>query len=112
VLAPSCAALRAELQRGQSGAVTGLVQRYTGPLLAVAWRELPGALRRKLDLEDVLQSVFRCFFELSLRGHTVTEISSQTGFYERGVERVRAEIKNLLLTLLAAVGEPTPARPA
>ena len=35
--------------------------------------------------------------ELSLAGHGVAEISSRLGYYERGIERVRAEIKELLL---------------
>jgi DNA-directed RNA polymerase specialized sigma24 family protein len=37
--------------------------------------------------------------ELSLAGHSVAEISNQLGYYERGVERVRAEIRDLLQQL-------------
>ncbi len=37
--------------------------------------------------------------DLSLAGHSIAEISTQLGYYERGVERVRAEIKELLLQI-------------
>ncbi len=59
----SCQALRAELQGGGSGTATELVERYTDRLLAVARRKLAGPVQRKIDPEDILQSVFRCFFE-------------------------------------------------
>jgi DNA-directed RNA polymerase specialized sigma24 family protein len=174
---------------------SGLYERYAQRLQAVVRRRLGGPLRRKMDPEDVVQSVFRCFFqrvarqqyswpseaslwrllvrltqskcshkrryyqaarrdvrreweassepggsglpdgweprdgaatpdqlatladtvaaikrrlstdtkrrifELSLLGHSVVEISAATGFYERGVERVRAEIRDLLSEL-------------
>jgi RNA polymerase sigma-70 factor (ECF subfamily) len=38
----------------------------------------------------------RAIFELSLQGYTVPEISARVGFYERGVERVRAEVRRVL----------------
>jgi DNA-directed RNA polymerase specialized sigma24 family protein len=37
--------------------------------------------------------------DLSLEGYGIMEISAKLGYYERGVERVRAEIKDLLLQL-------------
>ncbi|MGH7169084.1 MAG: RNA polymerase sigma factor [Gemmataceae bacterium] len=39
--------------------------------------------------------------ELSLKGYSVVEISEQLGYYERGVERVRAEIRALLKAMMA-----------
>jgi RNA polymerase sigma-70 factor (ECF subfamily) len=43
----------------------------------------------------------RRIFELSLQGYSVVEISEQVGYYERGVERVRAEIRSLLQAMMA-----------
>lgn len=45
--------------------------------------------------------VKRRVFELSLQGYSVMEISQQTGYYERGVERVRAEVRALLQAMMA-----------
>jgi len=39
-----------------------LVDRYTQRLLDLARRELPDVIRRRLDPEDVVQSVYRSFF--------------------------------------------------
>lgn len=44
--------------------------------------------------------VKRRIFELSLQGYSVVEISEQVGYYERGVERVRAEIRTLLQAMI------------
>jgi hypothetical protein len=40
-------------------------------------------------------------FRLSLQGYNIAEISEQLRYYERGVERVRAEIRSLLETMMA-----------
>ncbi len=40
-----------------------LVDRYAERLLELARRRLPDALRRRLDPEDVVQSVYRSFFQ-------------------------------------------------
>jgi RNA polymerase sigma-70 factor, ECF subfamily len=42
----------------------------------------------------------RRIFELSLQGYNVVEISDRIGYYERGVERVRAEIRALLNAMM------------
>ncbi|HYT93063.1 MAG TPA: ECF-type sigma factor [Gemmataceae bacterium] len=44
----------------------------------------------------------RQIFDLSLQGHSIAEIAEQTQYYERGVERVRAEIHRLVEQLLDA----------
>ena len=44
--------------------------------------------------------VKRRIFELSLQGYGVVEISEQARYYERGVERIRAEIRALLQTMI------------
>ena len=41
---------------------TEIVQQYSARLLALARRELPERIRRRVDPEDVLQSVYRSFF--------------------------------------------------
>ena len=43
----------------------------------------------------------RRIFELSLQGYTIVEISERVSYYERGVERVRAEIRSMLQAMLA-----------
>jgi DNA-directed RNA polymerase specialized sigma24 family protein len=42
----------------------------------------------------------RNVFRLSLQGYNIVEISEQLRYYERGVERVRAEIRTLLQTMM------------
>lgn len=41
---------------------TEVVQQYSARLLALARRQLPDRIRRRVDPEDVLQSVYRSFF--------------------------------------------------
>ncbi|HEY7156921.1 MAG TPA: ECF-type sigma factor [Gemmataceae bacterium] len=43
----------------------------------------------------------RDIFRLSLQGYSVVEISERVRYYERGVERVRAEIRTLLQAMMA-----------
>jgi RNA polymerase sigma-70 factor (ECF subfamily) len=50
------------LQQGDSEAARQVFERFAERLLEVARRRLHRRLRRKLDPEDVLQSVFRSFF--------------------------------------------------
>jgi RNA polymerase sigma-70 factor (ECF subfamily) len=47
----------------EAGFERKLVNRYTERLLALARQRLPDALRRRLDPEDVVQSVYRSFFQ-------------------------------------------------
>ncbi len=183
-----------DLREGLPAAATTVYHRYATRLIALARQNLSGRLRRRVDPEDVLQSVFRSFFgrtaagefdlqsehglwrllvrltlnkcgcrarfeqaacrdvrrdqavgpgpldegrfsaaggpspveaamlaevvayvlgrlatepkrrifEMSLQGHSIADISTALGYYERGVERVRAEIQQLLEGLLAA----------
>ena len=44
----------------------------------------------------------RRIFELSLQGYSIPDISAMVGYYERGVERVRAKVKIRLEAMLAA----------
>lgn len=50
------------VRAGDDRAAGELVDRYAGPLIALARRRLDGRLRAKVEPEDVLQSVFRSFF--------------------------------------------------
>jgi RNA polymerase sigma-70 factor (ECF subfamily) len=63
---------------------------------AVALVELVDRLRAELSSERKRQ-----ILDLTLQGYTVAEISDRVGFYERGVERVRAEIRQRLQELLS-----------
>jgi len=54
--------LIARLTAGEDAAATALFRRYGQRLIALARTRLDEAARRKLDPEDVVQSVFRSFF--------------------------------------------------
>jgi RNA polymerase sigma factor (sigma-70 family) len=65
----SFAELMAGLNRGDEAAASQLFHRFAGKMLELARRQLSSRLRRKLDPEDVLQSVFRSFFVRHREGH-------------------------------------------
>lgn len=83
--------------------------------LEVAAADLPSAVDPKPTPEEAAlladtaamvmkrlgSDIKRRIFELSLQGHNIVEISKQVGYYERGVERVRAEIRTLLHTMMS-----------
>jgi RNA polymerase sigma-70 factor (ECF subfamily) len=50
------------LRSGDQAAATRVFERFADQLLALARRQFHAPLRRKIDPEDVLQSVFRSFF--------------------------------------------------
>ena len=54
--------LAARLRAGDQGAATEVFRRFAGRLIALARTELDARLRRKVDPEDVVQSVYRSFF--------------------------------------------------
>jgi RNA polymerase sigma-70 factor (ECF subfamily) len=58
----SFADLHARLRRGDDAAAAELYRRFAGRLIRVAQRSLDARTRRKVDPEDVLQSVFKSFF--------------------------------------------------
>jgi RNA polymerase sigma-70 factor (ECF subfamily) len=65
------------------------------------------------DLVELLMSRLssdrkRRIFDLSLQGYSIAEISAEVGYYERGVERVRAEIRQLLEEQLTLSVEDLP----
>jgi RNA polymerase sigma-70 factor (ECF subfamily) len=54
--------LMVRLRTGDNDAAALVFNRFAGQLIALAQRRLDHRVRRKLDAEDVLQSVFRSFF--------------------------------------------------
>jgi RNA polymerase sigma-70 factor (ECF subfamily) len=70
----SFADVMARLRGGNEDAAAQVFRRFTHRLIALARAHLDGRLRRKVDPEDVLQSVFKSFFlrhaegELALGG--------------------------------------------
>src|SRR5689334_11735551 len=57
------------LQRGQSDASTELYLRYAQRLHALAVAQSSPELARRVDPEDIVQSVFRTFFRRANLGH-------------------------------------------
>ena len=58
----SFAEFLARLQGGDDAAAQELFGRFTHQLIALALRHIDGGLRRKVDPEDVVQSVYKSFF--------------------------------------------------
>jgi RNA polymerase sigma factor (sigma-70 family) len=54
--------LVARWRGGDQAAAAELFRRYAHRLVALARRQLPGKLSQRVDPEDVVQSVYRCFF--------------------------------------------------
>ena len=59
------------VQRGQADASTALYLRYAARLHALATSQTSDALARKVDPEEIVQSVFRTFFRRAAQGHYV-----------------------------------------
>jgi RNA polymerase sigma-70 factor (ECF subfamily) len=57
------------LQSGQADASTELYLRYAQRLLAIASSQTSPNLARRVDPEDIVQSVFRTFFRRASQGH-------------------------------------------
>src|SRR3954452_18746956 len=57
------------LQHGQAAASTELYLRYAERLLALAAAQSSPELARRVDPEDIVQSVFRTFFRRASQGH-------------------------------------------
>src|SRR3954469_13337162 len=66
---PSDNTLIRRLQRGQADASTELYLRYAERLLRLAAAQSSRELARRVDPEDIVQSVFRTFFRRANLGH-------------------------------------------
>ncbi len=57
------------IERGQADASTALFLRYAERLQAIATSQSSPELARRVDPEDIVQSVFRTFFRRAAQGH-------------------------------------------
>jgi RNA polymerase sigma-70 factor, ECF subfamily len=64
----SFAAVMARLRVGEEEAAWTVFQRYARQLIALARRQFPRPLLRRVDPEDVVQSVYRSFFDRYAKG--------------------------------------------
>lgn len=67
--ASSDGSLLRHLQAGNQDAATEIYLRYAQRLHALAKAKCPRTLGRHVDTEDIVQSVFRCFFRRASAGH-------------------------------------------
>lgn len=61
--------LMARLLKGDEQAAEQIFQRYAHRLIGLARAHLGGVIRQKVDPEDVVQSVFRSFFQRNAEGN-------------------------------------------
>ncbi|HWG47220.1 MAG TPA: hypothetical protein VN688_30945 [Gemmataceae bacterium] len=66
----------------------------------MTFTELPVGDTTEAAMNRLGTEVKRRIFELSLQGYSIVEISAKVGYYERGVERVRAEIRSGLEAMM------------
>jgi RNA polymerase sigma-70 factor (ECF subfamily) len=131
---PSFNALMARLRAGDDDAAAELLQRFATRLIALAQARLDKQIRRKVDPEDVLQSVFRSFFvrhadrEFDLRDWgglwalLVTLTLRKCGHQVRDLRRARQDVRREVAAARgesdsnasweALAHEPTPAEAA
>lgn len=69
--APSDSELLDQMQHGDDYAATAIYRRYAARLLRLAEAQTGSGLSRRIDAEDVVQSVFRTFFRRAATGHYV-----------------------------------------
>jgi len=69
----SFADIMSRLRSGDSHAEAAVFNRFAGRLIALARSRLDGQIRQKIDPEDVLQSVYKSFFQRQARGQFVLD---------------------------------------
>jgi RNA polymerase sigma-70 factor, ECF subfamily len=62
-------ALMQQFQQGSQEAATELYLRYANRVRALAQAKCSAELAARLDADDIVQSVFRCFFQAARRGY-------------------------------------------
>ncbi|VTS00968.1 ECF-type sigma factor [Tuwongella immobilis] len=80
------------LQTDESGEVRQLADSLVSPENLVELRDLLSAVRAELQSD-----LHRAVFDRTLEGFTVGEISDALNYYDRGVERIRAQIRQILI---------------
>jgi len=58
-----------QLQEGSPEAARQLYERYAQRLRALAWARTPVKLSRRIEADDIVQSVFRIFLQRARNGH-------------------------------------------
>lgn len=119
-----------DLLAGREEAAEQIVEEYTAALVAVARRQIGARLARRVDPEDVVQSVYRSLFVRARRGEyelgsgrdlwklmvtiTLNKVRRQAKFHKAGrrdmmLERSTTnETGQTAAEQLARSGEPTP----
>jgi RNA polymerase sigma-70 factor, ECF subfamily len=131
----SFANLMGRLQSGDDEAANKVFHRFAKQLIGLAHKQLDPALRRKVDAEDVTQSVFRSFFAHQAAGElvdlgswdslwgmlvvmTLRKCGRQKTFFQADCRDVLREIPFTPLTKESSAGwdpcdrEPTPVEAA
>ncbi len=99
------AALLAQWQAGDEDAATEIFDRYVRRLTGLARSHMSEKLQRRLDADDVIQSVFRSFFDKSdryvhrragdlwrlLASITVNKVRTQAQFHQAGKRAMDAD---------------------
>jgi DNA-directed RNA polymerase specialized sigma24 family protein len=65
--------IMSRLRRGDSDAEAAVFHRFARRLIALARSRLDGQIRQKIDPEDVLQSVYKSFFQRQAQGQFVLD---------------------------------------
>ncbi|HEY7424559.1 MAG TPA: ECF-type sigma factor [Gemmataceae bacterium] len=91
-------AARRDVRREEqnASAAQAVIDPKTTPEEASMLADMAEAVMKRLSSD-----IKRRIFALSLQGYNVVEISEQVRYYKQGVERVRAEIRTLLQTMMA-----------
>jgi RNA polymerase sigma-70 factor (ECF subfamily) len=113
------------LQSAEPGYEADVVERYTLRLMALARRQLPERVRRRVDPEDVVQSVYRSFFRRLNDGqfnfddsHDIWRLLAAMTYHKANKavrfhqQQRRDARRDTRLTDASRSGTPTPADPA
>ena len=118
------AALLAKWKSGDEAAATEIFERYVRRLSALARTHMSDKLRKRLDADDVMQSVFRSFFGNSdryvhqragdlwrlLASITVNKVRSRAQFHQAAKRTIDADQSILVGNAETAVPMPLVAR--
>jgi RNA polymerase sigma-70 factor, ECF subfamily len=131
---PSFDELMVRLRQGDQDAATEIFNRFTRQLITLARSRLDHILRQKLDPEDVLQSVYRSFFDRHSQGQydfqnwdtlwgiltliTIRKCGHRLAYYRAACRDIQREVADPLAPDITGTGwdavarEPTPSEAA